>query len=120
MLNHYRTLLLNLPPDGEDVAEEKIPAAFVPGLTGKMFAQFALVIAGALLIAEEALTRNAVNTLRVALEEQPVWSDLPVVVFSVMPRRKRPETTRIIATRSRCFGSMFAWILNTKPVTLFS
>ena len=28
MLNHYRTLLLNLPPDGEDVAEElKVVAA---------------------------------------------------------------------------------------------
>lgn len=30
MLNHYRTLLLNLPPAGEEVAEEKIPAAFTP------------------------------------------------------------------------------------------
>lgn len=30
MLNHYRTLLVNLPPDGEEVAEEKIPAGFVP------------------------------------------------------------------------------------------
>lgn len=30
MLNHYRTLLLNLPPGGADVAEEKIPAAFTP------------------------------------------------------------------------------------------
>lgn len=30
MLNHYLTLLRNLPPDGEDVAEEKIPAGFLP------------------------------------------------------------------------------------------
>jgi len=30
VLNHYRTLLLNLRPDGEDVAEEKTPAAFTP------------------------------------------------------------------------------------------
>ena len=33
-----------------------------------------------------------------------------------IPRSKRPEHTRTNAMRSRCRGSMFAWILNTKPV----
>ena len=34
-----------------------------------------------------------------------------------MPRSKWPEQSRTKATRSRCFGSMFAWTLKTKPVT---
>jgi signal transduction histidine kinase len=38
--------------------------------------------ASALLIAEEALTRTAVGALQAALVDQPVWSDLPIVVFS--------------------------------------
>ena len=32
-----------------------------------------------------------------------------------MPRSKWPEHTRMNAMRSRCAGSMLAWILNTKP-----
>ena len=32
-----------------------------------------------------------------------------------MPLKNFPETTRMNATRSRWFGSMFAWILNTNP-----
>ena len=38
--------------------------------------------AGAILIAEEALDPDALHTLVAALEAQPVWSDLPVIVFS--------------------------------------
>jgi signal transduction histidine kinase/CheY-like chemotaxis protein len=38
--------------------------------------------AGAILVAEEALTKAAVVTVREALARQPVWSDLPIVVFS--------------------------------------
>ena len=46
---------------------------------------------------------------------------LPVRTWKVfMPALKRPEQTRMKATRSRCCGSMLAWILNTKPVSLFS
>ena len=37
--------------------------------------------AGAVLIAEEALSPEALRILSVALEEQPPWSDLPVLVF---------------------------------------
>ena len=33
-----------------------------------------------------------------------------------IPASNRPETIRTNAIRSRCRGSMFAWILNTKPV----
>ena len=38
--------------------------------------------AGAVLIAEEAVEANAVNDFIEALEVQPVWSDLPVIIFS--------------------------------------
>ncbi|MNN44359.1 hypothetical protein D3C81_1586460 [compost metagenome] len=39
---------------------------------------------------------------------------------SFMPRSNLPEHTRTKAMRSRWRGSMFAWILNTKPVNLAS
>ena len=38
------------------------------------------------------------------------------LLTSVMSFVKRPEQTRTNATRSRWRGSMFAWILKTKPV----
>ena len=38
--------------------------------------------AGALLLAEEAVEPQALDQLIKALETQPVWSDLPVIVFS--------------------------------------
>ncbi len=44
-------------------------------------------------------------------------SSLPPVVFSFMPRLNSPEESRRKAIRSRWFGSMFAWILKTKPET---
>ncbi|OPZ88287.1 MAG: hypothetical protein BWY76_00001 [bacterium ADurb.Bin429] len=37
-----------------------------------------------------------------------------------MPPVKVPEQMRMKATRSRCMGSMLAWILNTKPLRGFS
>src|SRR6185437_941338 len=50
-----------------------------------------------------------------------VFTSLPVRErTSFMPRSKRPEHTRTKATRSRCAGSMFAWILNTTPVNFGS
>ena len=46
---------------------------------------------------------------------------LPVrTSFAFMPRVSRPEQTRMKAMRSRWFGSMLAWILNTKPVIVGS
>jgi signal transduction histidine kinase/CheY-like chemotaxis protein len=38
--------------------------------------------AGAILIAEEAVEANELEQLVEALESQPVWSDLPVIIFS--------------------------------------
>ena len=52
-----------------------------------------------------------------------LWIDivLPERTWSsFMPRSKRPEQRRTKAMRSRCLGSMFAWILNTKPETFSS
>ncbi len=37
--------------------------------------------------------------------------------LTFMPRWNRPEVMRTNAMRSRWLGSMFAWILNTKPET---
>src|SRR6476619_244375 len=37
---------------------------------------------GAILIAEEALDEEAISSLLEPLEVQPVWSDIPVLVFS--------------------------------------
>ena len=37
-----------------------------------------------------------------------------------MPRSNLPEQMRTKAMRSRWFLSMFAWILNTKPLKSFS
>ena len=46
---------------------------------------------------------------------------LPVrTSLAFMPRVSRPEDTRMKAMRSRWFGSMLAWILNTKPLILGS
>jgi signal transduction histidine kinase/ActR/RegA family two-component response regulator len=41
--------------------------------------------AGAVLVAEEALTREATARLRALLEAQEPWSDLPVIVFTAAP-----------------------------------
>jgi signal transduction histidine kinase/ActR/RegA family two-component response regulator len=38
--------------------------------------------AGVLLIAEEALDEKVVNRLEAVIGKQPVWSDLPIIVFS--------------------------------------
>jgi hypothetical protein len=47
------------------------------------------------------------------------FTSLPVRTWKAfMPAVNLPEQTRMNATRSRCCGSMLAWILNTKPVSL--
>jgi hypothetical protein len=44
-------------------------------------------------------------------------TSLPVrTLCTFMPRVSRPEQMRRKATRSRCAGSMFAWILKTNPL----
>jgi hypothetical protein len=42
----------------------------------------------------------------------PVW-----MFLNLMPRWKRPEAMPTKAMRSRCFGSILACTLNTKPTT---
>lgn len=42
--------------------------------------------AGAILVAEEAVETHALDQLVLALEAQPVWSDLPVIIFSSQSR----------------------------------
>jgi signal transduction histidine kinase/CheY-like chemotaxis protein len=41
--------------------------------------------AGAVMITEEALPQYAITCLRVVLEQQPTWSDLPLIVFTSRP-----------------------------------
>ncbi len=45
--------------------------------------------AGAVLVADEALTRSAVAKLSRSLERQPTWSDLPLVVLTRGEARRR-------------------------------
>ncbi|HET7437193.1 MAG TPA: ATP-binding protein [Thermoanaerobaculia bacterium] len=44
-----------------------------------------LDVAGTAIIAEEALTRKAMDQLRQALEKQPPWADLPLMIFTSQP-----------------------------------
>ena len=49
------------------------------------------------------------------------FTSLPLRTWKAfIPALNLPEHTRMNATRSRCCGSMFAWILNTKPVSFSS
>ncbi|HEX7829455.1 MAG TPA: HAMP domain-containing sensor histidine kinase, partial [Thermoanaerobaculia bacterium] len=41
--------------------------------------------AGAAMITDEALDRNAMNRLRQTLREQPAWSDFPLLIFTSRP-----------------------------------
>ena len=54
-----------------------------------------------------ARRRTAARSARSVLPVRPS--------FAFMPRVRRPEQTRRNAMRSRWLGSMFAWILKTKP-----
>ena len=53
------------------------PCADTEDLTEKISAG-----AGAVLLAEEALKKETLELLTEKFEEQPVWSDLPVVLFA--------------------------------------
>src|SRR5947209_10945957 len=41
--------------------------------------------AGAAMITDEALTTHTMGCLREVLEEQPAWSDLPLIIFTSQP-----------------------------------
>ena len=93
-----RTLVL--APRGRDaaLAAEALLAA---GLTPQICPDIDTVTeelaqgAGALLVAEEALPPKQLHTLASALDDQPSWSDLPVVVLLTLASRDgRPQVIR--------------------------
>ncbi len=57
-----------------------------------------------------AAMKVSASAMRISLSSR-TW-------YMRMPRLYLPEHRRMKAMRSRCCGSMFAWILNTKPVSL--
>ncbi len=57
-----------------------------------------------------AAMKVSASAMRISLSRR-TW-------YMRMPRLYLPEHRRMNAMRSRCCGSMFAWILNTKPVSL--
>ena len=71
-------------------------------------------VAGEGLVEQLAALRQEATTVfgRSSLPER--------TTFSRMPRSKWPLATRTKAMRSRCAGSMLAWILNTTPLNLAS
>jgi signal transduction histidine kinase/ActR/RegA family two-component response regulator len=79
--------ILILAPTGRD-AELACAALISSGLNAEVVSSVeALCIgidggAGAALITEEALDRGGMQCLRDALENQPAWSDLPLLVFT--------------------------------------
>ena len=86
-----------------------LPAAFVPGLSGKMFAQFALVIAATALI-------SAVNAATLKPTQCALWLRTPVppekrnFFYRGFNRRLRPDGARLYAASSAAWcgvaGSM--------------
>lgn len=78
-------------PTGRD-AELVRATLFDVGVSAETFPQFEELLTsisdapGAVLIAEEAVDANSLETLVHELESQPVWSDLPVIVFSSQSR----------------------------------
>ncbi|CAN5272818.1 hypothetical protein BH10ACI1_BH10ACI1_34400 [soil metagenome] len=85
--NHLETRVLVLMPTGRDAslvcatlkkaAINAEPCADTDELTEQICAG-----AGTVLLAEEALEKETLECLTETFEEQPVWSDLPVVLFA--------------------------------------
>ena len=85
--NARENRVLILMPTGRDAQLVRVTLAGV-GISAdtcdsseKLLAAFT-DSAGAVLIAEEAIEANALDDFVEALEAQPVWSDLPVIIFS--------------------------------------
>ena len=72
--------------DGDVAAAVLMRAGFNPVVCHDMESLCSAIVstgdAGALLIAEEALTADARDTLLATLAAQPAWSDLPIVVLT--------------------------------------
>jgi signal transduction histidine kinase/ActR/RegA family two-component response regulator len=83
-----------LAPTGRDatLAEECLRQAGVDAIVCDDFGELcarAEAGVGAVLVTEEALTPARVGTLASLVRAQPLWSDLPIIVFSSRPDRLR-------------------------------
>lgn len=74
--------------------------------------------AGAAIIAEEALTATAIQTLLRVLSDQPSWSDFPVILLTI-GGRVTPESERLRELR-RPLGNLFLLERPIRPETLLS
>jgi signal transduction histidine kinase/CheY-like chemotaxis protein len=86
-----------LAPTGRDaaLAEECLRQAGVEAIACGDFEELcarAEVGVGAVLVTEEALTPGGVARLARVVQAQPLWSDLPIIVFSSRPDRLRSRT----------------------------
>lgn len=85
--NHLETRVLVLMPTGRDASLvcatlEKAAINAEPCADTDELIQEIGAGAGAVLLAEEALKKETLESLTETFEEQPVWSDLPVVLFA--------------------------------------
>src|SRR3954464_5439466 len=83
-----------LAPTGRDatLAEECLRQAGVEAIACRDFNELcarAEVGVGAVLVTEEAFTSERVAQLATVVRMQPLWSDLPIIVFSSRPDRLR-------------------------------
>ncbi len=82
--------------DGSLAAETLQRAGLVPDVVPHPADLAAAIVegAGAVLIAEEAFSPRAMEVLSLALERQPPWSDLPLLVFAA-PMERQASTARL-------------------------
>src|SRR4051794_14682178 len=83
-----------LAPTGRDasLAEDCLRHAGVEAIACANFEELcarAETGVGALLVTEETLTPERVRRLAAVVRTQPLWSDLPIIVFSSRPDRLR-------------------------------
>jgi signal transduction histidine kinase len=104
MASEERVLLLapfgqDAPMAAEILARADIPSmicASVTDLCSEMSAG-----AGALLIAYEALPDTGIDELAAALDQQPTWSDIPILVFMPTAASRVAEASQVTFDRLR-------------------
>lgn len=84
---NFESLVLVLMPTGRDASLvcstlEKSGISALPCAEADELEKNLDSGTGAVLIAEEALQNGTLNKLTESLQEQPVWSDIPVVIFA--------------------------------------
>ena len=101
--NHPENRVLVLMPTGRDAALvcatlEKVGINAEPCADTEDLAEKISAGAGAILLAEEALEKKTLELLSETFDAQPVWSDLPVVLFA--GNAKNSETLlEVVGTR---------------------